>query len=301
MKFLILAFILLASTILLVLYFLKRKRVIYKVKHMSEKEKVDVVNAALHPFGFTFDSKQDIVISKNDSWQRDLGYSDFFDLKAPLLNMVMDAEPIYFDYDNKHYRIEFWKGQYGITTGAEAGIYIREENKNHYRSANDFEQLPMQFALYKKCLLFSRCGFTWWLTGFSVGMFSRPKDLMLKVTIYFPNQEMQVAFVEGLLNAGYAPKHIAVFGNSICFSICTPKNYKLNHGHKILKFFVQIINRMNCSFYMWITRPFNSTLDKLTYLRFMFPLLYHCIIKISIPRRKYKKYCKKRKKKCKKS
>lgn len=296
MIYFIIALLVLIVVLFLVFYFIKRKRVIHKVKHMCEEEKLYEVNKALHPFGFTFDVKQDIVISKNDSWQRDMGYSDFFDLKAPYLNMVMDCEPIYFSYDNKWYRIEFWKGQYGITTGAEAGIYIHENGmkKGEFRCANDREIIPMQFELYKKCFLFKRCGLTWWLTGFDVGKFSRPKDLMLKICVRFPNQKMQVAFVEGLLNAGYSSSKITVCGPAICFSICKPKNYKLNHGHKLIKCLVQIINYINCKLYMWFTRCFTSTLDKLTYIRFMAPHFYKFVIKLTIPRRKQKKHCKKK-------
>lgn len=299
MKYFIIAFFLLVFLILVVLYFIKRKRVIYKVKHMEEVEKMCIVDKALYPFGFSFDAKQDIVISNANSWQRDLGYSDFFDLKAPLLNMVMDCEPIYFYYDNKKYRIEFWKGQYGITTGAEVGIYVHEEGMNtgEYRCATDKEMLPIQFELYKKCFLFSRCGYTWWLTGFDVGLFSRPKDLTLKACVRFPNQTMQVAFVEGLLNAGYSPNKIKVIGCSICFTLCEPKNYKLNHHHKLIKFFVQIINYINCHLFMWYTRPFSRTLDKLVFLRYMAPHLYNFVIKLTIPRRKQKKYYKKKKRK----
>ena len=297
MIYFIIALAIIIVVLLVVFYLIKRKRVIHKVRHMSEEEKLCEVNKALSPFGFTFYAKQDIVISKNDSWQRDIGYSDFFDLKAPYLNMVMDCEPIYFDYDHKCYRIEFWKGQYGITTGAEAGIYIRDKeckNTHEFRCANDSEILPMQFELYKKCFLFKRCGFTWWLTGFDVGRFSRPKDLALKIGIRFPNQKMQVAFVEGLLNAGYNANKISVCGSLICFTICKPKNYKLNHCHKLVKCFVQIINYINCSLYMWFTRCFRSTLDKLTFIRYMAPHFYHFVIKLSIPRRKQKKHCKKK-------
>lgn len=79
MKYFIIALVVLVVILLVVLYLIKRKRVIHKVRHMSEEEKLCEVNKALSPFGFAFDVKQDIVISKNDSWQRDVGYSDFFD------------------------------------------------------------------------------------------------------------------------------------------------------------------------------------------------------------------------------
>ena len=42
---------------------------------------------------------------------------------APRFQMVFDALPVYFDYQKKTWLIEFWKGQYGINTGAEIGIY----------------------------------------------------------------------------------------------------------------------------------------------------------------------------------
>lgn len=300
MIYFIIALTIFIVILLVVLYFFKRKRVIHKVQNMSEEEKLLEVNKALNPFGFAFDLKQDIVVSQSNSWQRDIGYSDFFDLKAPFLNIVMDAEPICFHYDHKIYRMEFWKGQYGITTGAEAGIYIQEEdckNPLEFRCANDNEILPMQFELYKKCFLFHRRGFTWWLTGFDVGKFSRPQDLVLKIGVRFPNQKMQVAFVEGLLNAGYKASKITVCGPTIYFTICKPKNYQLNHKHKFLKFLVQIINYINCSFYMWHTRWFRSTLDKLTYIRYMTPHFYHFIIKLGIPRRKKKNIEKKKTKK----
>ncbi len=212
----------------------------------------------------------------------------------------MDCEPIYFFYNNKEYRIEFWKGQYGITTGAEIGIYIRDKNCNlpinYYRSATDKERLEMSYILSKKCILLKRKDTSWWLTGFDIGIFSKPKNLQLKSCICFPNCEMKDAFVKGLLKAGYAKSKIVVCDNTVCFEFCTPKNYKLNHGHKIRKIIAQMCNYINCSIYMCFTRPFPITLDKLTFIRFMFPHLFCLILKCNIPKRKKKRYDKNKKK-----
>ena len=277
--------ILILLIIIFLLYQKRKKWAIKKVNCETEEKKLKEINDILNPFGFEFNLNQDIVISKNDSWQRNMGYKDNYDLKAPFFSIVMDAEPIYFDYNNKHYRLEFWKGQYGITTGAEIGLYIQEYNckkkKHYYRSANDDERLEMGFSLFKNCYLFSCHEFSWWLAGFDIGNFSKPKELKLKACINFPNKEMQIAFVNGLLNAGYC--------NCVCINICQPQNYKLNHHHKILKHLVQIINYLNCSFYMFFTRYFNRTLDKLTFLRFMAPHLYKYIIHLCIPHKKTKK------------
>lgn len=301
MKYIIIVFLVLIIISFLIWYLLKRKRAIHKVKCTSKEEKLCYINAALSPFGFTFDSCQDIVVSKNDCWQREIGYRDLYDLESFRFNIVMDSEPIYFHYNKKEYRIEFWKGQYGITTGAEIGIYIRDDDcklpHHHYRSATDKERLEMGFVLSKNCVLFKRKDLSWWLTGFDVGKFSKPKDLQLKSCICFPNCEMKEAFIKGLLKAGYSKSKIMVCENTVCFEYCCPKNYPLNHGHKIRKFIAQICNFINCSIYMFFTRPFPITLDKLTYIRFMFPHLFCLILHFSIPKQKKKKY-NKNKKKC---
>lgn len=282
---------------LVIWYLIRRRWAIRKVKCTSEDEKIICINAALKPFGFEFDCCQDIVISKNDAWQRDFGYMDLYDLKAPFLNMVFDAEPIIFEYDCKKYRIEFWKGQYGLTTGAEVGVYVRDANTqfplSFYRAATDAERLDISFKLNKKCCLFSHSDTSWWLTGFEVGMFSRPRDLMMMVCICFPNECMAEAFLEALIKAGYTKSNISFCETTICFEYCCPNNYKLNKKYKLIKCIAQIFNCINCHIYNFITRFFNRTLDKLTYLRFMSPCLFRLIISLSLPCKKKKLYRKK--------
>lgn len=293
MKYIVITVLLLLLMVILILIHCRKKWAIKKVSCDTDEEKLSAINAILNPFGFEFDLKQDIVVSKNNAWQREFGYSDIFDLNSPFINIVMDAEPIYFDYNNKHYRLEFWKGQYGVTTGAEVGVYVRDFDsklpKGVYRSATDNERLDICFNLYKKCYLFSRKDFTWWLTGFDVGNFSRPKDLKMTVAIKFPNKEMQVAFVAGLLRAGYTDNKIKILCNEVIFDYCHPLNYKLNKSRKIIKCIAQTFNFINCSIYMHVTKLFNRTIDKLDYLRYLAPHLYKFIVRKCVPKTKYKK------------
>lgn len=293
MKWILFTTILLLLIVLLICIHFRKKWAIRKVSCDSDEEKLYAINAVLNPFGFEFDLEQDIVVSKNDAWQRDLGYSDFYDLNAPFLNIVMQAEPIYFDYDGKHYRIEFWKGQYGITSGAEIGLYVRDFDstlpKGIYRSATDEERLCMQFHLFKKCYMFSREDLSWWLTGFDIGKFSTPSDLKMSVSIQFSNKDMQVAFVSGLLKAGYTVNKIDIDCNQVCFDYCCPHNYKLNCCHSVVKYIAQFYNFVNCAIFMYITRWFNRTIDKLDYLRYLAPCLYRMIIRKCVPQRKCKK------------
>lgn len=285
--------IILVVVVLWIWFLVRRKKAISKVKTLSDEEKVSYINAILNPFGFIFDIPCDIVISQNDSWQREYGYMDLYDYKAPAFKMVYDAEVINFLYEGKYYRIELWKGQYGITTGAEVGIYIRDnKNINFYRCANDEERLDIEYILTKKCDLFCRCDKSWWLTGFDVGKFSRPSDLKMDICICFKTLEMKDAFVDSLIALGYSQCQLNICDTTVCFEYCCPKYYKPNYHHRITKFFAQICNYINTSIYNCLTRPFNRTLDKLTYIKLMLPCLYRMIVLLTIPRRKQKKYYK---------
>lgn len=95
----------------------KKKKVINDVLQRSDKEKIKDINDALELYGFRYDNTNDIICSNMYSWQREVGYCRFYDEVAPVLNMIIDSEPIYFEYDNIRWLIEFWKGQYGMTTG----------------------------------------------------------------------------------------------------------------------------------------------------------------------------------------
>ena len=290
MKYVILAIVVLIVIAIVVLYFIRKKRAIRLVKCTPDLEKLMYIDAALEPFGFAFDLNCDIVVTKNDTLQRNLGYTDLYDFHAPFFGMVMDSEPLYFDYDGKRYRIELWKGQYGITTGAEIGIYIHDHNclPGFYRAANDDERLNMRFLLSKKCDLFTRCGRSWWLAGFDVGAFSKPKNLKMTVCIELSNCEMCRAFVSALIEKGYSCCQMNICENTVCFEYCRPGYYKPNHRHSFVKCLAQICNFINCHIYMHFTRFFDRTLDKLTYLRFMAPCLYRLIIHLSIPRKRQK-------------
>lgn len=101
-------------------YFLIKRRF---SKEFKEIKTYKDLNNMLKTYGYSYDVKQDIFISNHDAWQRAMGYTRIFDEAAAPMSMIIDCEPIYFEYDNKRWLIEFWKGQYGMTTGCEIGVY----------------------------------------------------------------------------------------------------------------------------------------------------------------------------------
>ena len=96
----------------------------YRFQPTKDKQKQkEALNADLEAAGFAYEPKGDYFYSLMDCWQRKVGYCRLYDEGSPLFNMIMDCEPVTFSYAGKRWLIELWKGQYGITTGAEIGIY----------------------------------------------------------------------------------------------------------------------------------------------------------------------------------
>lgn len=153
---------------------LQEKRVIRRICKMSFCEKYCKLNELIHPWGFSYLPSQDIFTSELDAWQRKFGYHSLFDQSAPHFNMVFDCEPIYFNYQGRTWRIEFWKGQYGINTGGEIGVYCADSivapeqyADAHFHSVEDSQLLCLEMELYEKgCRLFRIRERHWWLTGF---------------------------------------------------------------------------------------------------------------------------------------
>ena len=138
--------------------------------------------------GFAYDSKKDAFYSTKDAWQKNFGYCHLYDILAPVFRMIIDTESIRFNYNNKNWLITFWKGQYGIVTGAEIGIYNTIEKKVNkktlYFPAEDNEMLDMSFILYKNGKEITRISAKhWWLAIFKLAMFSKPKELTMDIKI----------------------------------------------------------------------------------------------------------------------
>ena len=76
--------------------------------------------------GFSYDPQQKILYSDITPIQRFFGFSRTVDLAAdPVLSSSIYCDPIYFYYDGKEYLLELWKGQYGLMSGVEVGLYYR--------------------------------------------------------------------------------------------------------------------------------------------------------------------------------
>ena len=282
----------------ILLFHRRKKKIIQKVCGMCMEEKCAVINDLIRPFGFSYVASRDIFTSRIDAWQRKFGYCTLYDETAYRFHLILDALPVYFDYNGKTWLIELWKGQYGINTGCEIGIYqadrILQENERTstlFRSISDEELLPLSLHLFRSGReIACRHARHWWLTAFSLGRYSENSDLYMRADITLPNHSMTNAFVRGLTEAGCCPDDICVSCNTVTISFpYHPKASVIPTTKNILRTLrikmAQRMNRIWCSLYLFLTRPFCLSLDKLLYLYYYLPFLFRKTLYI----RRYKK------------
>ena len=282
-------FILLLIVLFCTIFFHCRKRkIICRIRCMDKCQKCSLLNELAEPFGYYYHCQRGFFSSTINAWQKTAGYTWLYDYMAPRLQMVIDALPIYFDYRDKTWLIEFWKGQYGINMGAEIGIYHADrllteaEYKTAlFHAANDDEMLPCTLRLCDKgmdCVHLSEKH--WWLTAFLPGRFANPSDLSLTAAVCFPDEEMFDAFYAGLCKAGYNFNDISVHESCLTFAFHTLDNKDFNLLTRIRRCRSQLINRIFCKLYTWVTRPFTNTEDCILYLYYYFPAAFRRLLRL---------------------
>ncbi|MGN1371274.1 MAG: DUF4474 domain-containing protein [Candidatus Coprovivens sp.] len=232
-------FILVAIKITIYLIFKKYGKISYK---------------GFSALGFAYDNNKDIFYTVKNAWQKNFGYSHFYDVMAPIFQMIIDTEPIKFYYNNKNWLISFWKGQYGMVTGSEIGIYAtsqkRVNKKTIYLPIEDKDMLDIDMILYKNNKIIARISAKhWWLAIFKLGIFSNPKELSMDINITFPNKDMLNAFTIAFRKKGYKENDYRIIDNTFCFHYTKPKTHKVWTRGIISDYIRQSINKNNVRLY----------------------------------------------------
>lgn len=234
----------------------------------------DIFNKTLGITGFAYDPEQDIYYSNKNSWQRNFGFCRLYNEAAAPLRMIVDSEQIKFDYDNKKWSIQLWKGQYGITTGGEIGVFntsLEDYNNSAtkdqtlFKSANEEDMLTMSFSLIKnQRVMFVRQDRHWWLTGFVLGEFSEPYQLSMNVRITLKDEIMRDAFIQGLRDTGYADTELGAVDNTVIFTFKRPRTAQPSTRNLILDRLTQRANKKNCRRYQKYLGKYAKSFDKMT-------------------------------------
>lgn len=277
----------------------RRKRIVCRIKCMDKCQKCSLMEELAVPFGYDYHCRCGFFSSTIDAWQKAAGYTWLYDYLAPRFQMVFDALPIYFDYRGRTWLIELWKGQYGINTGAELGIYHADKilSESEYKTAlftaaDESEMLPCTIRLCnhkdRNCDNISERH--WWLTIFLPGCFSKPSDLCLEASICFPDMQMCNAFYEVLCRKGYSAKDISVQGLCISFTFDAPLNEHFGLLTRFHRCISQFSNRIFCKLYVWVTRPFVCTEDRILFLYYYLPSAFRKLFRM----RRFHRHCHKK-------
>ncbi|MBO5332857.1 MAG: DUF4474 domain-containing protein [Clostridia bacterium] len=165
--------------------------------------------AILRMAGYEYDAEQQIFYTHLNPWQRYFGFHDIYDRAAPITNMWYLTLKIDFTYGDYDWRLQWWKGQYGILEGAELGVYTKDVGVpgDFYECAADENLLKMEFSYYQSAAdynkqnpLFIRYEQEhWWLTGFKFGV-TQPQKNVVKAVLYARDEDMADKIEVGLQN-----------------------------------------------------------------------------------------------------
>lgn len=278
--------------ILMIILHFKKKAVIKKINALSATDKKQLLDTLGAPVGYLYEPYRDIFISRVNAPQKVFGYTSFYDFSAPYLNMVFDYETIYFNYNARTWLIEIWKGQYGINTGCELGIYYADSivspdlyTTTHFQAVNAKDMLDVALVLnistgqnssgYEELGRINRRH--WWLTIFRMGYFTKPKDIIVNISIRFKDCAMMSSFLRSfeqtLPGIGYRTNGLTVYFNFA----------HSNRRYSVFKRLVRRIALLSCRLYgitfRYITRPFTNSGDRLIYLYYYLPFTVRLFLK----------------------
>ncbi len=166
------------------------------------------MNAVLNAAGYAYDAEQKIYYSTLDPWQRHFGFGDEYDVAAPFANMRYTTLKIDFSYDGLLWRLQWWKGQYGVLVGAELGVYTKDPNDKSttfYQCADNDHLLDMSYDFYMSVndyrngtrRFYREEQAHWWLTGFDFG-YVDPRKVVVVATVKAEDETMANGIEAGL-------------------------------------------------------------------------------------------------------
>lgn len=213
-----------------------------EIKHfMTHIDTPEERNDMLALAGYEYDPVQDIYYTSLNPWQRAMGFADIYDQAAPLTNMWYLTLKADFTYGDLLWRLQWWKGQYGILEGAELGVYTKNpaNQSSFYKCAEDDQLLKMTMDFYHSWAdyksgnrLFTRLEQEhWWLTGFKFGMVN-PSDCVVRATLYAFDDAMADGIEAALQNLTDGNNKLTGKGFVPYKSGTTAKDFYIRNGNR---------------------------------------------------------------------
>ena len=275
-------------------------RIIRNVYPRPAKTGLEEFDKLLSAAGYAYDAAQDIFYTKANAWQRKYGYCSLYDEAAAPLGMILDTEPVKFDYGGKRWMIQFWKGQYCLNTGCEIGVYYTEKpdlsipnlfDGTFYRCVSNGDQLNMAYTLMKNgSELFHREERHWWLAGFKPGEFSEPWELVMRIHITFKDSIMCNSFIKAMMKSGYKKHQLHTDGTSVNFLFDRPHSPQPVSRSEETDWIIQKKNERICERFQDITEGCNSWPEKIRAILEKEPFLFEMVVNIGKTRKMLKAF-----------
>ncbi len=177
--------------------------------------------------GYLYDPEEKCFYTSSDPWQRKAGFNSLYDSGSPYVFINYDTARFRFEYDDRDWMLQAWKGQYGLVFyGAELGVYTKPKDRDvmHYDCAADEDMLMMSMTFKQKRTFlgittwvekFERpYGLYWWCTGFIPGnVYGHFDEIAADFRVTMKDYEMLEAFKESLTaeNIAFSVKGLDVY------------------------------------------------------------------------------------------
>ena len=174
--------------------------------------------------GFNFNINKLMVYAPMYCWMRDFGFTVLYDINCyifPMWNYI--TRRFHFNYDDRQWMIQIWKGNYLITNGGEVGIYNRSKYAigTYYNTVSDEERMVMSLRISHgdDVLVDIEPTLHWWVNGFQMNNYMyKPSSMLLESTIEFPNETMRNAFTKAVDSEYHHDVTYTVDGNNVSIS-----------------------------------------------------------------------------------
>ncbi|MBP9989499.1 MAG: DUF4474 domain-containing protein [Ruminococcus sp.] len=188
------------------------------------------------------------------AFQRRFGFNKAYDKMAGLANFFLDSITAYFEYDDKYWLIEFWKGEYAIgAVGCEIGFYTTDVNDVNtyilehkgpeyllYGSVRDEDAMKVTMKLWQyetpeQTVPVQKIDYHidqphWWAADFQTGRLYKNSDrtsLVMVGSIEFPNSILRNLFINAMKEKGFKEGTINTYHNYDIYQI---EGYKVTVG-----------------------------------------------------------------------
>ena len=149
--------------------------------------------------GYAYNAEENIFYTTENPWQKQFGYSKFYDLVSAFGQMVYDTVRFKFNYDNRSWMFQIWKGRYVFTSGCEIGIYTKDINlpdADYWEGVGPEDYIGLEVNMYRYDNFYFHRGPEkhWWLTGFRVADIVYSEGLNMQAIFTMDDRYMANAF-----------------------------------------------------------------------------------------------------------